>query len=163
MTQSERTASILLSLNQSQIEAFIKIEAIRIIKFDAGHRVVNHESKCRTLHGHEYKAEIFCQANKLDELGRIIDFGVIKEKIGGWVDLNWDHNMILWEKDPNLEHILKCDGLKKPYVVPFNPTAENLAAYLLEKCGFLLIDTPVMVTKIKLWETQNCYVEVSID
>ncbi len=136
----------------------MKIEAVRIIKFDAGHRVVNHESKCRTLHGHEYKAEIHVTAKNLDELGRIVDFGVIKEKIGAWIDLNWDHNMILWDQDPNLKHILNCDGLKSPYVVPFNPTAENLAAYLLNKSNKILEGTLVRVTKIKLWETSNCYV-----
>jgi len=140
----------------------MKTQAVRIIKFDAGHRVVNHESKCRTLHGHEYKAEIYCEADKLDELGRIIDFGVIKQKIGAWIDEHWDHNMILWAQDPNLIHIQKCDGLKKPYIVPFNPTAENLASYLLEQGNYLLRNDTVTITKIKLWETSNCFVEVSL-
>lgn len=141
----------------------MKIEAVRIIKFDAGHRVVNHESKCRTLHGHEYVAEIYASAKELDNLGRIIDFGVIKEIVGSWVDTNWDHNMILWKEDPNLEYILKCDGLKTPYVFPFNPTAENLAAYLLNKSNELLKDSSVKITKIKLWETKNCFVEVGAE
>ena len=42
------------------------VECVRILKFDAGHRVVNHESQCRTLHGHEYRAEIHARAARLD-------------------------------------------------------------------------------------------------
>lgn len=139
----------------------LKTSAVRIIKFDSGHRVVNHESKCRTLHGHEYKAEIFAEADQLDSLGRVIDFSVIKDKIGNWIDIHWDHNMIIWDQDPNLELLKKCDGLKSPYVTSFNPTAENLAAYLLTQSNILLNDFGVKVVKIKLWETSNCYVEVS--
>ena len=140
----------------------MKIKAIRKCKFDAGHRVVNHESKCRTLHGHEYWAHIYAEADQLDDLGRIIDFSVIKEKIGGWLDEHWDHNMIIWHKDPNLPLLQKCDGLKEVYVTNFNPTAENMAAYLLKTvCPKVLAGSGVKVTKIKLFETTNCYVEVS--
>jgi len=145
-----------------KVRAKMKISAVRIIKFDAGHRVVNHESKCRTLHGHEYKAEIFAEG-ELDDLGRVIDFSVIKNIIGKWIDENWDHNMIIWSQDPNLEHILKCEGLKKPFVFPMNPTAENLAQYLISISNDLLNGTGVSVKKIKLWETSNCYVEAKID
>lgn len=141
----------------------MKIEAVRIVKFDAGHRVVNHESKCRTLHGHEYKAEIFAEADSLDSLGRIIDFSVIKEVIGSWIDEHFDHNMILFNQDPDLHLIEQCSGLKKPFVVPFNPTAENLASFLIEKGNELLSGTGVKISKIKLWETSNCYVEARHD
>lgn len=138
-----------------------RIFATRIIKFDAGHRVVNHESKCRTLHGHEYKAHIYAEASSLDGLGRVIDFGVIKEKIGTWIDDNWDHTMIMFKDDPDLEKIKSCDGVKPVFVLDVNPTAENMALYLLnEVCPKLLDGTGVSVTKIKLYETTNCYVEV---
>lgn len=136
----------------------MRIQAVRIVKFDAGHRVVNHESKCRTLHGHEYKAEIFAEG-ELDSLGRVIDFSVIKNIVGSWIDEHWDHTTILFDQDPNVPLIMQCDGLKKPYIVPFNPTAENLAEYLIKKSNELLFATGVVVTKIKLWETSNCYVE----
>ena len=136
-----------------------KVSAVRIIKFDMGHRVVRHESKCRTLHGHEYKAEIYATADKLDDLGRVIDFGVIKDVVGKWIDDELDHNMMLWDQDPNLPFIQQCDGLKKPFVVPFNPTAENIAELICTKANELLQGSGVKVDKIILWETSNCYVE----
>lgn len=138
----------------------MKYQCVRILKFDAGHRVVKHESKCRTLHGHEYKAHIYAEADQLDNLGRVIDFGKIKELVGTWIDENWDHNMILFNEDPDLEKLQSCDGAKAPYVVPFNPTAENLANYLLGVCNDLLSGHNIVVEKIRLWETSNCYVEV---
>jgi 6-pyruvoyltetrahydropterin/6-carboxytetrahydropterin synthase len=138
------------------------IECVRIVKFDAGHRVVNHESKCRTLHGHEYRAEIFARASRLDPLGRVIDFSVIKSKVGGWLEEHWDHNMIIWDQDPNLPLLQKCEGAKKPFVTDFNTTAENLAAFLLKKANELLLADGVTVTRVKLWETQSCYVEVQL-
>lgn len=141
----------------------MRIEAVRSIGFDAGHRVYGHESKCATFHGHRYTAEIFCQASALDSLGRIIDFGVIKEKVGAWIDLHWDHTMLVYSLDPDLAKIASLSGFKKPYICEFNPTAENLALHLLsEICPSLLAGTEVVVTKIKLWETPNCYVEVSL-
>ena len=66
------------------------IECTRRIKFDAGHRVHLHESKCRNAHGHQYIVFIYATAENLDKLGRVIDFSVLKEKFHGWIDDNWD-------------------------------------------------------------------------
>lgn len=143
----------------------MRTRAVRKCKFDAGHRVVNHESKCRTLHGHEYWAHIYAEADngELDALGRVIDFTDIKVKVGGWLDLNWDHNMIIWKEDPNLPLIKQCEGLKEPFVSEWNPTAENMAEYMLKTvCPLVLLDTGIKVTKIRLYETSNCYVEVEL-
>lgn len=139
----------------------MQTSAVRSIGFDAGHRVYGHESKCATFHGHRYTAEIFCKADGLDTLGRVIDFSVIKDKVGGWIDASWDHAMIVWKDDPDIVHLKKCSGFKDVWEAPFNPTAENLAAYLLDTvCPYFLAGTGVTVYKIKLWETPNCYVEV---
>lgn len=142
----------------------MKTLAVREIGFDSGHRVYGHESKCATFHGHRYKAEIYCEADEgLDILGRVIDFSVIKTKVGAWIDDKWDHAMIVWVDDPDLVHIARCSGFKKPFVTNFNPTAENLAGFLLKTiCPSVLAGTGVVVKKIVLWETPNCKVEVSL-
>ena len=64
-----------------------------------GHRVFGHESKCAHLHGHNYTFELTC-SGCLDGLGRVIDFGVIKERLCAWLEATWDHRMLLWEKGP---------------------------------------------------------------
>lgn len=145
----------------------------RKIGFDAGHRVVNHESKCAHLHGHRYTAEIYARSYQLDGVGRVIDFSVIKDLIGGWIDDKWDHGLVLWEKDPfcMVFRDLAIKGteystariMQKMYCIPDNPTAENMAGYLLNTiCPSLLKDTAIEVFKIRLWETPNCFAEAEL-
>jgi len=67
------------------------IRITRKIEFDSGHRVLGHEGKCAHLHGHRYVAEITVESAGLDSLGRVVDFSVIKEKVGKWVDENWEY------------------------------------------------------------------------
>lgn len=135
----------------------------RDISFCAGHRVLDHEGKCARVHGHNYKVEITASANKLDKLGRIIDFSVLKEKIGGWIEANWDHGTIIFREDGDLIKALSGIPDSKLFILPANPTVENIAAYLLEEiCPTLLKDTEVTVTKILVHETENCRAEVSL-
>ena len=74
----------------------------RKIEFDSAHRVMKHESKCRHLHGHRYVAEITAAADGLDDLGRVIDFSVLKSVVGGWVDDAWDHGTLANDADHDL-------------------------------------------------------------
>lgn len=140
----------------------------KFLEFDAGHRVYGHESKCAHLHGHRYKAEIVVQGRKLDTVGRVIDFGVVKEVIGSWIDTYWDHNLLLHPDDPILKARDFVEGLgqpftatvfagKAPFVMPEgqNPTAENMAAFLHGVC---VRELPKLhITRVVLWETPTCY------
>lgn len=136
----------------------------RKIHFCSGHRVLNHESKCANLHGHNYIAWIYAESNGLDKLGRVIDFSVLKEKIGGWIDRNWDHTTLLYKIDPLIKYSEDFGENKKVFVCDFNPTAENMAEYLLNiVCPSELNSTGVKVTKIVLYETENCFAEVECE
>ena len=142
-----------------------QIHAVRRIQFAAGHRVFQHESKCRNLHGHNYVAFFHARAESgLDAIGRVIDFSVLKQRLGGWVDENWDHGFLVWEKDAEaLEAVRRVPG-QKVYVTKRNPTAENMALELLHEVGpRVLAGTGVMLTRVVLWETENCYAEVQVD
>jgi len=91
----------------------------RRIQFCAGHRVAGHENKCNNLHGHNYVAFITAQAHNLDNLGRVVDFSVLKDIIGGWIDDNWDHGLILWREDPLHDPIRDaCQDGQKFYTLP---------------------------------------------
>ena len=73
----------------------MKTTATRRLQFCAGHRVHDHESECRNLHGHNYVVFLTAASTSddpLDKLGRVIDFGVLKEKFGAWIDEWWDHD-----------------------------------------------------------------------
>jgi 6-pyruvoyltetrahydropterin/6-carboxytetrahydropterin synthase len=136
------------------------ISCTRRLHFDAAHRVMEHESKCKNLHGHRYVVEASFTANALDPLGRVVDFGVIKERLGAWIDTYWDHNTILHEKDEVLgSHIAAVTG-QAVFYLPTNPTAENMVSYLLETvCPRLFTDSALHCTHVRLYETPNCFAE----
>lgn len=132
-------------------------QVTRKLEFDAGHRLIGHEGKCRHLHGHRYVAEITCRADDLDGVGRVIDFSVIKEKVGGWIDEYWDHNTLLNRRDFLIDHIKTSQPDKHPFEMSENPTAENMASFLFYTAEDLLRDYPIKVVSVRLWETPNCY------
>lgn len=136
------------------------MQCTRIIEFDAAHRVIGHQNKCQYLHGHRYKIEASFYAEKLDSIGMVIDFGIIKKILGSWIDENWDHTAILNQNDEILsEQISNITG-QKIYKMKSNPTAENMADYLLnEICPVLFKDTKIKCHKIRIYETPNCYAE----
>jgi 6-pyruvoyltetrahydropterin/6-carboxytetrahydropterin synthase len=139
------------------------MKAVRKIHFCSGHRVLNHESKCANLHGHNYVLWVYAEADSLDRVGRVIDFSVLKDKIGSWIDRFWDHTTLIYKKDWKLVAVKVFLEKNKPvFVCDFNPTAENMAQFLLDiVCPAVLTGTGVRVTKIELYETENCKVEVS--
>ncbi len=137
------------------------ITCTRKIEFDAAHRIIKHESKCKMLHGHRYSLEATFTSKELDNLGRVIDFGVIKEVLGSWIDDNLDHNTILSVKDKILGDSITAQTNQKIYYILENPTAENIAKHIFEEiCPKLFADKDVKCVAIRLYETPNCYSDV---
>jgi len=128
----------------------------------AGHRVYGHEGKCKNLHGHNYRIHFTCQAEKLDSVGRIIDFSVMKEELCDWLEENWDHKMLIWEDDPILSDLTILDFTV--VAVPFNPTAENMAKFLLGHLGKMLLkNTGIKLIEVKVEETRKCFATARLE
>ena len=54
------------------------------LEFDAGHRIPNHKSQCRNLHGHRYVLEITLSGDiitqkEVSEDGMVMDFSDVKK------------------------------------------------------------------------------------
>lgn len=138
------------------------ISCTRKIAFDTAHRVMLHEGKCKYVHGHRYTVEATFTARTLDDLGRVVDFGVIKELLGGWIDTHWDHTLILWDKDEALGASIAAQTGQTVYYLPMNPTAENLATYLMDRiCPRLFAQHAILCTHIIIHETPNCSASIS--
>lgn len=154
-----------------------------------GHRVVGHEGKCRHLHGHNYRVHFVCEPtaneyvgseyfggtgthdkNGLDEIGRVIDFGEVKSRLCMWLEDNWDHKFLAWDKDFVLKSLFAIDyqpefvELDESFVfVPFNPTAENMAQYLVDVIGLQQLEgTGIKLVSVTIEETRKCSVTYGI-
>ena len=132
------------------------VTAERYHDISMGHRVVGHESKCRRLHGHNYRIHFVCAAPQTDSLGRVIDFGILKERLCLWLEEHWDHRLLLWDQDPllpALQQIVPQDIV----TVPFNPTAEAIARYLTESVAPVQLQgTGAELIACRVEETAKC-------
>ena len=140
------------------------ISATRFHDISVGHTVTGHESKCAHLHGHNYRVHFKIapvEGEALDSIGRVIDFSVIKTQLCAWLERFWDHKFLIWWKDPRFEKLsaIDPDGVVG---VTFNPTAENMATYLLEKVGPTFLPPFVKLVEVKIEETYKCSVEASL-
>ena len=130
-------------------------KVVRYHDFSAGHRVYGHESKCAHLHGHNYRVYFHCSGG-LDSLGRVVDFSVIKSKLCMWLEDNWDHKFILWDQDPIVKSMRAID-MEGVVLVPFNPTAENMAKHLVKVIGPQQLTIHGLdLTEVIVEETRKC-------
>lgn len=126
------------------------------LEIDAGHRLMNHESRCANVHGHRYAFTIIVSAPDLDAVGRVVDFGVIKERVGGWLNTNWDHKFIGQAGDPILGLLVEA---KQPCsIIDRPPTAENLARIVYEVAKEVL-PAPLVVVAVRCQETPTSVAE----
>lgn len=140
-----------------------RIVVTRYHDISMGHRVVGHEGKCRHLHGHNYRIHFVCSAPEVDGLGRIIDFSEIKTRLCAWLELHWDHRTLIWEADPWLPALQAVEE-ESIVVVPFNPTAEAIAHYLVEQIApCALSGSGVTLVACKVEETAKCSATYSLE
>ena len=122
-----------------------------------GHRVYGHESKCAHLHGHNYRFHFTCIPDAgLDSVGRVIDFSAIKATLCEWLEREWDHKFLLWDQDPQADDMVEIDPAGV-VLVPFNPTAENMAEHVVQEIAPMLLQgTGVRLLVCKIDETRKC-------
>jgi len=139
-----------------------KIQAKRYHDICCGHRVVGHEGKCRHLHGHNYRFHFVIEGDKLDGVGRVMDFSVIKDKLCMWLEQAWDHRMLIWINDPLRDSLREIDS--SVVVVPFNPTAENIAEFFTKEVAPLQLEgTGCRLVELTIEETRKCSVTYKTD
>ena len=145
--------------------------AWRYHDISTGHRVPGHEGKCRHLHGHNYRIHFAVQPvpgwwsteQGLDPVGRVLDFGVIKDRLCEWLEQHWDHRLLLWEQDPMLPALREVDP-DGVVTMPLPPTAENMADYLLNTIApGRLRGTGAQCVAVRVEETAKCSAEVQAD
>lgn len=143
------------------------MQITRRLEFDAGHRIPDHQSHCRHLHGHRYVIEItlvgeVIQASGQPMNGMVMDFSEVKSlALESLVD-SWDHAFIVYRGDVAIVEFLKTIPDHKTVVLDVVPTAENLAAIAFAKLDAVYRDrygNHLQLERIRLYETPNCWAD----
>ena len=112
----------------------IKVSA----EFEAAHRIAGYKGKCDRLHGHSWTVEAVVTGTRLDELGMLVDFKLVKGRLRELLE--------------TLDHMFLND--LEPFSAGINPTAENIAKYIyseMAKAEFLTED--IKLKHIQVWES----------
>ena len=141
----------------------------RKLEFDAGHRIPDHKSQCRNLHGHRYTLEITLVGEVIEEEGSsdngmIMDFSDVKALAKTHLVDVWDHAFLVYAKDTAVRSFLATIPDHKTVVIDKIPTVENLARTAFDTLRTVYHDrygTGLRLHKLVLHETPNCWAEIT--
>ena len=144
------------------------IEITRRLEFDAGHRIPDHQSQCRHLHGHRYVLEVTLCGEIIETAGRpdtgmVMDFSQLKALAQRHLVELWDHAFLVYAQDlPVVDFLATLPG-HKTVVLPLVPTVENLATLAFAILAAIYSDSygaGLHLQRLRLYETPNCWAEV---
>ena len=115
--------------------------------FSSAHQLRGYRGKCENLHGHNYKIEIYARGRDLNGVGLLVDFVELKEAADEIVNF-LDHK--------NINEL-------PPFDEELNPSAENLARFILERVARRVDDERVMVYKVRCFETPTSVATYQVD
>ena len=115
--------------------------------FSSAHQLRGYKGKCENLHGHNYKIEIYARGSELDNIGLLVDFGELKEAAD---------EVVAYLDHRNINEL-------PPFDEELNPSAENLARYILERVASRVGDERVHVYKVRCFETPTSVATYQVD
>jgi 6-pyruvoyltetrahydropterin/6-carboxytetrahydropterin synthase len=119
--------------------------------FSYGHRLLKHAGKCKMLHGHNAKVTITVSSASLDSSGMVMDFSILKNLVKGYIDEQFDHQLLLHKDDP-IVAVLQNNG-EHVRLLEVHPTAECLAKLIFD----FIVSHNITPTEVTLWETESCF------
>jgi 6-pyruvoyltetrahydropterin/6-carboxytetrahydropterin synthase len=139
----------------------------RKLEFDAGHRIPDHRSQCRNLHGHRYVLEITLEGELVDvegapDRGMVMDFADVKSLANEHLVNLWDHAFLVFEGDTQVRQFLETMPGHKTVVLDRIPTVENLALVafgILSKVYDQHYGVDLRLKRVRLYETPNCWAD----
>jgi 6-pyruvoyltetrahydropterin/6-carboxytetrahydropterin synthase len=105
--------------------------------FSSAHQLRGYKGKCENLHGHNYRIEIYARGSELNNIGLLVDFVDLKEAAD---------EVVRYLDHKNINEL-------PPFDDELNPSAENLARYILERVGSRISDDRVSIYKVRCFET----------
>jgi 6-pyruvoyltetrahydropterin/6-carboxytetrahydropterin synthase len=139
----------------------------RRLEFDAGHRIPNHESLCRHLHGHRYALEVTLAGEPIAtpgdaRQGMVMDFSEVRAIAQRELVAVWDHAFLAWRGDRAVLDFLQTLPQHRTVVFEEPPTAEHLAQAafrVLERAYTNRYGNGLRLERVRLYETPNCWAD----
>ncbi|MCM8594465.1 6-carboxytetrahydropterin synthase QueD [Accumulibacter sp.] len=143
----------------------------RRLEFDAGHRIPDHRSQCRHLHGHRYAIEITLAGEIISRPGdaangMVMDFAEVRALARQHLVDAWDHAFLVHAGDLPVVRFLASLPEHRTVVLDCVPTAENLAREAFRILDGVYRDTygnQLQLERVRLYETPNCWADASRD
>lgn len=145
------------------------MQITRRLEFDAGHRIPDHKSQCRHLHGHRYALEITLEGDIIQQPGdaangMVMDFSDVKTIAKREIVDRWDHAFLVFEGDLAVVSFLNSLDNHKTVLLDCIPTAENLAQKAFQILAVAYRDTygnHLRLSRVRLFETPNCWADAT--
>ncbi|MFO1345906.1 MAG: 6-carboxytetrahydropterin synthase QueD [Rhodocyclaceae bacterium] len=145
------------------------MQITRRLEFDAGHRIPDHKSQCRHLHGHRYALEITLSGDIIGKEGdaangMVMDFSEVKAIAKQHVVDLWDHAFLVYKGDVAVLDFLRSLPDHRTVVLDCIPTAENLAEAAFSILEPMYRDTygnHLRLERVRLYETPNCWADAT--
>lgn len=142
----------------------------RRLEFDAGHRIPDHGSQCRNMHGHRYVLELTVEGGVISQAGRsdtgmVMDFSDIKAIAKEYLVDLWDHAFLVYAGDTPVRRFLESLPNHKTVIIDCVPTAENLARVAFETLVGHFHDrygNGLRLVHVRLYETPNSWADYGV-
>ncbi len=115
--------------------------------FSSAHQLRGYRGKCENLHGHNYKIEIYARGRELNNIGLLVDFVELKRAAD---------EIVLFLDHKNINEL-------PPFDEELNPSAENLARFILERVASHITDARVEIYKVRCFETPTSVATYQLD
>ena len=119
--------------------------------------------ECQRFHGHSAKIIVSIMSPRLNQDGMVIDFKLLKELFQPIYE-KLDHHFLISEKSLNEYFPLYTPDIDAGLsIVPFNPTAENIAKWIFDSLKETMrtrfSEDFIILESIQYWETDGCCAE----
>lgn len=143
----------------------------KIFSVETGHVVRNCSTdRCKySQHGHSAKIELFFESRFLDNAGMVMDFGLMKSDVKGFIDA-LDHCYLFCSAEEEEFRNFHKKYNRRWIELPFIPSAEMLSIFIFRFIDRIISHTifgngerEVSLKSVRYHETETCYAECSRD
>ena len=140
-----------------------KIRVTKRFHFEMAHTLYEYDGLCRNIHGHSYNLEVTISGEPRNEPGHpkdgmVLDFGELKNVVKTQIINRFDHALMVSNQVAENQQELLRQTTERFINVDFQPTSENIAAYIAQILQHHL-PSDVNLFSIRLYETATSFAE----